>query len=223
MQLTSVDSENPKVAECLFGIPSSNFIVIPNGAPEVNPIVTFQLKQANCLTVGHVGGINRAKGWVIAAEGVRTARSTGRDIRLIVAGAGPDEKEASQWHRKHPEWFDFIGFVHDPQKSVFPRLDGFVLMAEREGLPMAIIEAMSVGLPVIATSVGGIPDAVLPHQTGLLIPRTALSLAEALCDIYDHPERRVFMSRQALSVFRERFEIKRIVSKYHSVYCGEHS
>jgi hypothetical protein len=54
---------------------------------------------------------------------------------------------------------------------VMPDLDVLCLMSQWEGLPMSIVEAMSVGLPVVATDVGGVSEAVRPGETGLLVPR----------------------------------------------------
>lgn len=218
VHLTSVDSQNPEIAETVFGIPQSKFAVVPNGAPAVLPAAPPPMKQGKILTLGHVGTLNSVKGWRLAAEGVMAARATGRDIRFIVAGTGPDEPEVRRWAAEHQDWFEYVGFVHDPQANVLPRLDAFVLMAEREGLPMAIIEAMSVGLPVISTAVGGIPDAVINCRTGYLIPREASALAQVLCDALDHPERLCQMGEQTRQLFQERFEITGIVRAYDQIY-----
>lgn len=217
--LTSVDSQNPRVAEELFGIPQQKFTVIPNGAPSVSIAVQKQT-AAGSLVVGHVGTLNQVKGWRIIADAVQVARATGRDIRLIVAGTGPDESSVRQWAKEHPAWFEYVGFVHDPQRNILPRLGAFVLMAEREGLPMAIVEAMSVGLPVITTPVGGIPDAVIHGKTGLLISRAASSLAAAICSLSDDREKLNEMGTQALKRFQTEFLIDRVVYKYNQLYCS---
>ena len=218
VSLTSVDSQNPRMAEAVFGIPRTKFSVVPNGVPAAQSIARSRAMRADLLTVGHLGTLNHVKGWRLAAEGVMAARSTGRNIRFIVAGAGPDEPEVQRWASEHPDWFEYAGFVHDPQVSFLPQLDAFVLMAEREGLPMAIIETMSVGLPVISTAVGGIPDAVTDGRTGYLISRDAGALAQVLCDTFDHPEKRRHMSEQTLLIFQEKFEITGVVKAYNQVY-----
>jgi glycosyltransferase involved in cell wall biosynthesis len=215
VSLTSVDSQSLKVLEAACGIPARNFSVVHNGVPA---LTLCRATTPPSLTVGHVGTLNRVKGWRLAAEGVKAARSTGRDVRFIVAGMGPDEGEVRRCAAEHPDWFEYVGFVHCPQVSVLPRLDAFVLMAEKEGLPMSIIEAMSSGLPVISTPVGGIPDAVIPKVTGLLIARDAACLAEALSFLYDNREALAAMSRRTLSLFAEQFEIQRIVHAYDQVY-----
>ena len=217
-RLTSVDSQNPQVAEAVFGIPRTKFAIVPNGVPALQPIAPSLAPRPGVLTIGHVGTLNRVKGWRLAAEGIMAARATGRDIRFIVAGTGPDEPDVRRWAAEHPDWFAYAGFVHNPQATILPRLDAFVLMAEREGLPMAIIEAMSVGLPVISTAVGGIPDAVTNGQTGYLIPREAGALSQALCDAFDHPEKLCQMSGQTLRSFHGKFEITGVVRAYDLIY-----
>jgi len=77
---------------------------------------------------------------------------------------------------------------------------------------------MSVGLPVISTAVGGIPDAVTDGRTGYLIPRDAGALAQVLCDTFDHPEKHRHLSEQTLRIFQEKFEITGVVKAYDQIY-----
>jgi glycosyltransferase involved in cell wall biosynthesis len=85
---------------------------------------------------------------------------------------------------------------------------------------MAIIEAFSIGLPVIATPVGGVPEAVTDSKNGFLVPRTVEALALALQRLVDDRGLLGAMSAQARSDFEEHFEISKIVSRYHAVYQG---
>jgi glycosyltransferase involved in cell wall biosynthesis len=99
-------------------------------------------------------------------------------------------------------------------------LDALVLMSEQEGLPMAIIEALSIGVPVIATPVGGVPEAVTDGKTGFLIPRSADDLAKVLVRLAGDRVLLASMSTQARCDFEARFEISKVVAQYHSVYEG---
>jgi glycosyltransferase involved in cell wall biosynthesis len=72
--------------------------------------------------------------------------------------------------------------------DILPAFDLFALPSRYEGLPTAIVEAMSCGLPVVATSVNAVPDLVIPGQTGLLVPpRRPARLAAALAYLLDAP------------------------------------
>jgi glycosyltransferase involved in cell wall biosynthesis len=83
---------------------------------------------------------------------------------------------------------------------------------------MSIIEALSVGLPVLATAVGGIPEAVAGEQTGYLIPRNVEELAKKLRHLYASPENWQTMSHQTRERFEKQFEISHIVKQYDAVY-----
>jgi glycosyltransferase involved in cell wall biosynthesis len=83
---------------------------------------------------------------------------------------------------------------------------------------MTIIEAMSAGVPVVATSVGGIPEAVTDEETGFLVPRTLDALANKLRQLYSSPEIWRTTSRRARERFEQRFEISHIVKQYDSIY-----
>lgn len=83
---------------------------------------------------------------------------------------------------------------------------------------MSIVEAMSVGLPVVATDVGGVREAVVQGETGLLVPRTADALADAVSGLMADPVRWANMQARARQVFAERFTLARVVEQYQQVY-----
>ena len=91
-------------------------------------------------------------------------------------------------------------------------------MSRHEGLPMTIIEAMAAGVPVVATAVGGIPEAVSEGQTGSLIPRDVKALVKALRRWHESPETWQVASDGARKCFQQHFEISHIVRKYETVY-----
>ncbi|MFT5239994.1 MAG: glycosyltransferase involved in cell wall biosynthesis, partial [Kiritimatiellia bacterium] len=97
-------------------------------------------------------------------------------------------------------------------------LDVLTAMSVQEGLPMSIIEAMSVGVPVVATAVGGIPEAVTEGVTGHLISRDSTSLAAILTAFYDDPQTLQRMSLAGRQIFLDRFEINKILDAYDVVY-----
>jgi glycosyltransferase involved in cell wall biosynthesis len=77
---------------------------------------------------------------------------------------------------------------------------------------------LSVGLPVIATPVGGVPEAVGHEKNGLLVARTVEALTQAIRRLEGNRELHHTLSLQARQDFEQRFEISKIVSSYHAVY-----
>jgi glycosyltransferase involved in cell wall biosynthesis len=217
-KLTSVDRGNLVRAETLLAMDPDIFTVVPNGITDTDKRGCPSLTGGASFTLGHVGSMMPAKGWRLLVDAARTVRAMGHDVNVILAGRGADAGLAGELAEKSGGWLKYEGFVANPRNAVLPRLDALVLMSEQEGLPMAIIEALSLGVPVIATQVGGIPEALVHGENGLLVPRTVEGLVEAIIQLATHRDKLRSMSLGARRIFEERFEISRVVSAYDGVY-----
>jgi glycosyltransferase involved in cell wall biosynthesis len=95
----------------------------------------------------------------------------------------------------------------------------FVLASRSEGLPRSVLEAMRAGLPVVASAVGGIPEAVTDGIEGLLVPRgDPRALAAALSALLGSGERRKQMGWHARRAYEERFRFERMADETEAVY-----
>jgi glycosyltransferase involved in cell wall biosynthesis len=112
----------------------------------------------------------------------------------------------------------FAGF----QRDVYPYLaamDLFVLCSLREGLGIALLEAMAVGRPIVATKVGGVPEVVEDGVTGLLVPPgDPGSLARAIVRLAEAPALRRAMGEAGARRVRERFHVARMARQIGAVY-----
>lgn len=217
--LTSVDAANTKLAESVLGVPASKFTVVPNGIEPGSGTACPAARDASRpLTLGHVGSMIPQKGWQILAEAAERLNRDRVRVRVVLAGRGPDEAVAAEWARRHADWAEFRGFVPGPREHVMPALDVLCLMSQWEGLPMSIVEAMSIGLPVIATDVGGVAEAVADGLTGLIVERNADALERAVESLLADRSRLLAMQAAARAVFCERFTLERIVDRYAAVY-----
>ncbi|MGE9269978.1 MAG: glycosyltransferase family 4 protein [Verrucomicrobiales bacterium] len=218
-KLTSVDRSNLVRAESELHLPASGFVVVPNGVEGTDLRVRrVGAGGDSSIVFAHIGSISTQKGWRVAAEAIVLAHASGASCKLVIAGTGPEESDARQYAEDHPDCIEFLGYVSKPRENLMPSVDLLVLLSDHEGLPMSIIEAMSVGLPVIATDVGGVSEAVEDGKTGFLIPKSAEVLAERINGICSHPQLLSQLSTRALEVFESRFEISNIVEAYDEVY-----
>jgi len=97
--------------------------------------------------------------------------------------------------------------------------DMVVLASHEEGFPNVILEAMAVGKPVVATRVGGVPEAVEDGYTGLLVPpHDPESLAAAILRLLSNRDVAIEMGRRGLERVREHFTIDRMVKSYETLY-----
>jgi glycosyltransferase involved in cell wall biosynthesis len=94
-----------------------------------------------------------------------------------------------------------------------------LLYRYREGLPLAVLEAMQHGLPVIASRVGGVPEAVEHNRSGLLVPPgDAGALGEAIARLSADMKLRCAMGAEGRKRYEERFRAEQMVSKIESLY-----
>ncbi len=95
----------------------------------------------------------------------------------------------------------------------------FALASNWEGLPLAVLEAMRAGLPVVASDVGGVGEAVEEGETGFLVARgDALGLRERLRELLLHPSLRVRMGLRGRLRYEERFRLERMLERTWRVY-----
>ena len=155
--------------------------------------------------IGTVGRIDAQKAPHHFVEAI--ARMARPDLHAVWIGEGPLRSQAESLIRRR----GLGGRVHligerSDVADLLPGLDVFVMTSLYEGLPCAIVEAMRCGLPVVASAVNGVPELVVPGQTGLLVPPARpAAVAVAIGHLLDHPDVRQRMARQARLAVAGRF------------------
>lgn len=102
------------------------------------------------------------------------------------------------------------GYLHDA--------DMFTLPSNYEGIPMTIVEAMGTGLPIVATTVGGIPD-MLNDESALLVPVEVNEISKAFEKYYTNTELRETHGTNAF-ILSDKFSAKTMAERYYSIYKG---
>ncbi len=171
-------------------------------------------------TIGVVAGLKPVKNHPVLLRAFKNVRGKIADCRLLFVGDGPQAQELRELTHELGISSDvhFLGFRRDIG-AILPACDLVTLASRSEGFPLAILEAMAAGLPVVATDVGAVSEAVIAGQTGLLVPPGDVeALAEALASVLGAPDRAREMGRLGRERFEERFTIDRMVRGYESVY-----
>jgi glycosyltransferase involved in cell wall biosynthesis len=218
--LTSVDRAGTIQAERLLGIRRDRFTVIPNGVADDQNLRANQWTGQGVFRLGYLGHLEERKGWRIGAQAALELTAQGKQICYIIAGEGPEKEQAKALQRRHPSVIEYLGHVSQPRKIFLPNLHALSLMSSNEGLPMSILEALSIGLPVIATPAGGIPEAVKDDLSGFLVSRDSESLARAIVRLYDHPKHHVRLGSEGKRIFLKTFELSHVIQQYHNLYLG---
>jgi colanic acid/amylovoran biosynthesis glycosyltransferase len=136
------------------------------------------------LELVSVGRLVPAKGHRILLEALRMLRERGVAIRLTLIGGGPDLASLQEFVRRNG-LDDSVTFTsalsHEQTLARLRRADIFALASFAEGIPVALMEAMSLGLPCVSTMIAGIPELIRSGEDGLLVaPANPLALADAL-------------------------------------------
>ncbi len=142
--------------------------------------------------------------------------------QLLLVGDGPSRHELELLREQLglSSWVVFAGSRRDIPR-VLHAVDAFVLPSLYEGFGIAILEAMAAGKPVIATSVGGIPEFVLSGETGLLVePGNVEALADAIDRLLSHPQQARTMGAKGRIRAGERYHISTVVRQHEQVYTA---
>jgi len=142
-----------------------------------------------------------------------------RGAVLLIAGEGPQEAELRALARELEVDARFLGRVDD-MPALMNAADALVLSSVVEGLPMALIEAASSGLPAVATDAGGVREAILDGHTGFVVPPgDPAALAEATSRLSAlSPEARARMGLAARAYAVARFDLKRVAAEWDRAY-----
>lgn len=193
--------------------------VLPN--PTELPADIPQRSNVSKVTLLFCGRVGQRKGTFDLIRAFANLPSEQKNCaELIIAGDGDIEQGQSLVTSLNlTEHITFLGWVNSERRNqLLKEADILILPSYNEGLPMAILEAMSWGLPIISTPVGGIPELVIPNENGLLVePGDIQQLSIAIQSLITNEELRLAMGRKA----RERvipLDIKSYVNSLSDVY-----
>ncbi|HYF05338.1 MAG TPA: glycosyltransferase [Patescibacteria group bacterium] len=140
--------------------------------------------------VGTVANLYETKGLFFL---IQAAKKNSQGIRYIVIGEGElrPQLEAQVEHAGLKNSFHLPGSIPDAYKYL-KGFDLLVLPSVKEGFPYFVLEALAVGMPIVATQVGGIPEALEGHEAYLVAPRDPHVLANAIAKHFENPARETF-------------------------------
>jgi glycosyltransferase involved in cell wall biosynthesis len=174
---------------------------------------------ADEVVVGTVANYRRQKDYPNLLGAARRLIDRGVPVRMIAVGQGQLEAETEALHAALGlgDRVQLLG-RRDDAVRVMAACDLFVLASSNEGLPVALMEALVLGLPVVATAVGAVPGVITNGVEGLLVPANDPdALADAIEELVSDRPRRNRMSVAARAA-GERFDIAAATRRIESVY-----
>ncbi len=171
------------------------------------------------FNVGIVGRVTEVKGIAHALRAMAQVGESSR-LQLHVLGSGPlrDELAGESSRLGLDERVHFHGFQREVLDWI-AHLDALLMPSLHEGLPYTLLEAMSLGVPTVASRVGGLAEVLEDGRTGLLIEvGDEAGLAAALTRLAEDPELARRLGAASATVQREAYTISRMADEYLEVY-----
>jgi glycosyltransferase involved in cell wall biosynthesis len=140
--------------------------------------------------------------------------------QLVILGDGPERGalEASVAATFRPEFCHLLGSRPDTERYL-AAFDAFALSSKTEGLPLALLEAMATGVPVVSTAVGGIPDVLQPGVTGVLVPAgDHQALFRQLLFLVNYPTAALRMGARGRELVHADYSVGGMAERYQSLY-----
>ena len=195
--------------------------VLPN--PTELPAQIPVRKNSSKIKFGFFGRVGSRKGTFDLIEAFAKIPSNLKNrSELIIAGDGEIEvgRKLIETHNLEDK-AQFLGWIDSQTRDkLLADIDVFVLPSYNEGLPMALLEAMGWGLPVIVTPVGGIPELITSKENGLLVePGDIQQLSEAIQGLIENENLRISLGNSARKTVIP-FDVRPYSSKLYEIYSS---
>lgn len=171
----------------------------------------------NNIVIISVGRLNYDKGFDVLIKAVKTVIDKGfKNIRLLIAGDGPVRKPLEKMIRnfKLESYVKLLGYIpHDKINVLYSAADIYVSSSRRAAFDLSLLEALSVGLPIIATNTGGNFEII--DNAGVLVePDDPKMLSRNLLHLIVDKHYREKLSLNAYTRFKKNFDIETVINSY---------
>lgn len=203
-----------------LGVMPEKITVVWNGVPP-NARNTDRAESASTPVILFLGALNERKGMPELLKALSALYEQNLPFRAILAGNGDKEKYQALAEQDgvisvvtFPGWVDMAG-----ARKLMTEADIFVLPSHNEGLPLAILEAMASGLPVVATPVGSVAVAVNTGLNGILVPPGDVTeLTSALATLLSQPDTAARMGEESAKIYDKEFSVSAMTNKIEAVF-----
>ncbi len=198
--------------------------VIPFGNPHADRLVKFSMEKPRRILF--VGRLIRVKGLDDLIRAFKIVKEKFPDAELRLVGEGPMRKELENLARELGVPVTFAGYKSGTElEEEYLSAGIFVLpskvdeIGQTETLGVVTIEALSYGLPVVASNIGGIPDVIINEETGLLFESGDYQqLAEKIITIFENPVFAAELVERGQKHINENYSWDRIVARLEDLY-----
>lgn len=211
------------------GVASDKVVTIPNAIAPHGHNVATKPHRASLESlfprpprwlIGAAGRLSPEKGFDVLIDAAANLLAANPDVGVVLFGDGPLRSQLQRRIDAHDAGSHIVlaGYRSDLDQ-LLPNLDMLVIPSHTEGLPVILLESLRCGLPVVATSVGGIPEVVVDGEHGLLIPPgDVAALAAAISRLLDDDGRRMQIRQAGPQRIAVDFSTTVQASRYHALF-----
>lgn len=200
------------------GVPAESVKIIPNS---VNTDVPVADNAGTVRKLGALGRLVDAKDYPVLLYAVKLIRDKGLDLSLQIAGEGEERSRLERLITELDLEESAVLVGVQNAGAFLLEIDLFVMSSKREGVPVALLEAMAHGLPIVATRAGGIPEVLEHGREGVLCdPGDPEGLAEQIINMISDEKVRILMGLNARNKVIKHFGIQSVMSQWSDLYDG---
>jgi glycosyltransferase involved in cell wall biosynthesis len=174
----------------------------------------------NDMVIGEVANLRSMKGHVDIINAIPTLIEKHKNVKFFFAGEDASNGEIARYaeEKNVDKYIIFAGFCNNIPE-ILSLFDIFILPSLWEGLPTAIIEAMAMGLPIISTKVGGIPELIDNAKNGILIePKSPQQIASAILYLLENKDLAKSMGERNIARAWQNHDIKQKARDDEKIY-----
>ncbi|MCI0533063.1 glycosyltransferase family 4 protein [bacterium] len=172
------------------------------------------------LWMGTIGELHKNKGHAYAIEAVKELVAQKTDVIFVIIGEGEEHEYLEKLTKKYGlEKHIFLLGNKENAGAILKAFDLFLFPSVKEGMPYAVIEAGFAGLPVVASSVGGIPEIITDMESGILVrPKDAGEIVRAVNFFFDHPGSAEKFGKKLAAKVAKSFSFQKMAKETEKVY-----
>lgn len=201
-----------------YSINKDKVFMIENGIMLRSNFNKEKYKDKKEFKIIHVGSFKKAKNHFQLLKSFKIVNDTFPNTRLELIGSGALENSIRNLvsDLSLTESVDFLGEKENVYEYLY-KSDVFVLPSLWEGMPIALLEAMDAGMPIVATAVGGIPDMLKDQESAFLVQNNEMEIANAIMLFIKNDNMRMKMGAAANEAVKS-FSSDIMATKYKKVY-----
>lgn len=197
---------------------------IMNTVPDIMPKKNIEdIRKKEKIKIGIIGRLTIPKNQFCFIDAAKEICKVKSNVEFYIIGDGELKNELDEYREKTniKEKINFIGAVSNPYEWM-RRLDILVISSDFEGIPLTMLEAMSIGLPIVSTDVGGIPQVITSGYNGILVkPRKPKQISKAVLSLIDDKEKYYTLHKNSIFFMENKLNYTDFIDSYKKVLEGK--